>query len=54
MMSYLCENEAKNLQNGDIYPAQIPDLVLNGISREQFGTLRSMTAYFPLLHALSF
>ena len=23
--SYLSENEAKNLQNGDVHPAQIPD-----------------------------
>ena len=25
MMSYLCENEAENLQNGDVNLAQIPD-----------------------------
>ena len=25
MTSYLNENEAKNLQNGDVHPAQIPD-----------------------------
>ena len=25
MTSYLSENEAENLQNGDVYPAQIPD-----------------------------
>ena len=25
MTSYLSENEAKNLQNGDVYLAQIPD-----------------------------
>ena len=25
MMSYLCENEVENLQNGDVYVAQIPD-----------------------------
>ena len=26
MTSYLSENEAKNLQNGDVHPAQIADL----------------------------
>ena len=25
MMSYLCENEAENLQNGGVSVAQIPD-----------------------------
>ena len=25
MMSYLCENETDNLQNGDVYVAQITD-----------------------------
>ena len=25
MTSHLCENEAENLQNGDVHPAQIPD-----------------------------
>ena len=25
MASYLCENEAENLQNGDVHLAQIPD-----------------------------
>ena len=25
MTSYLCENEAENLQNGDFHLAQIPD-----------------------------
>ena len=25
VMSYLSENEAKNLQNGDVHVAQIPD-----------------------------
>ena len=26
MTSYLSENEAKNLQNNDVHPAQIPDI----------------------------
>ena len=28
MTSYLCENEAENLQNGDFHLAQIPDFGL--------------------------
>ena len=28
MTSYLSENEAKNLQNGDVHLAQIPDFEL--------------------------
>ena len=28
MMSYLRENEAENLQNGDVHLAQIPDFEL--------------------------
>ena len=41
--SYLSENEAKNLQNGDIHLAQIV-----GISREPFGALRLLMAHFFL------
>ena len=39
MMSYLCEIETENLQNGDIHLARIPD----------FGI-----GFFPIFHALSF
>ena len=45
MTSYLTENEAKNLQNGDVHIAQIPDFEI-GISREPFGALRSVMARF--------
>ena len=47
MTSYLSENKATNLQNGDVHFAQIPDFE-NGISREPFGTLRSVKAH--ILH----
>ena len=44
MTSYLSENEAKNLQNGDVHLAQIPGLV----------ALRSVMvhffAFFTLFH----
>ena len=30
MTSHLSENEAKNLQNGDVYVAQIPDFEMAG------------------------
>ena len=44
--SYLSENEAKNLQNGDVHIAQIP---------ERLGALRSVMArLFCIFHALSF
>ena len=46
MTSYVIENEAKNLQNGDVHLAQVPDLGRNGISREPFGALRSVMAHF--------
>ena len=46
MTSYLSENEAKNLQNGDVHPAQI-SRPCNGISRDPFVALRSvMTCFF--------
>ena len=43
MKSYLNGNEAENLQNGDVHLAKIPDFE---ISREPFGTLRSVMARF--------
>ena len=53
MTSYLIENEAENLQNGDVHLAQIPDFDI-GISREPFGALRSVMArffaFFTLFH----
>ena len=54
MMSYLCENEAENPQNGDVYVAQIPDF-WNGISQEPSDSLRSVMAHvFRIFHTLSF
>ena len=51
--SYLNENEARNLQNGDVHLAQIPVFKM-AISREPFGALRSMMvrcfAFFTLFH----
>ena len=40
-MTYLSGDEAKNLQNGDIYLAQIADFGM-----ELFGALRSVMAHF--------
>ena len=51
MTSYLCENEAENLQNGYVHLTQIPDF-WDGISREPFGALRSVTAHFFLIFTL--
>ena len=50
MTSYLNENEAKNLQNGDAHLAQIPDFKMR--SREPFGALRSVMARFFLFFML--
>ena len=38
MTSYLCENEAENVQNGDVHFAQIHDFRMDfRISREPLG-----------------
>ena len=42
--SYLSENEAKNLQNGDVHLAQIADFEME--YREPFGALSSVMAHF--------
>ena len=52
MTSYLCEIETENLQNGDVHLVPIHD-VLNKISREPFGALRSVMGHF-LLFSRSF
>ena len=49
MTTYLSENEAENLQNGDVHLAHIP-----GISREPFGALWSVMPSFCNFHARSF
>ena len=51
--SYLSENEAENLQNGDVHLAQIPDVGMEYL--EPFGALRSVSdglffALFMLFH----
>ena len=53
MTSYLSENEAKNLQNGDVHIAQIPDFemeYLENIGRIEVGD----GSFFCIFHALSF
>ena len=55
MPSYLRENEAKNLQNGDVHLVQIPDFGMGiGISQETSGALKSvmahLLAFFNLIH----
>ena len=36
MTSYLSENEAKNLQNGDVHIAQIPDFEMEYLENHFF------------------
>ena len=43
--SYLSENEAKNLQNGDVHIAQIPDFEMEYLENH-FGGLRLVMARF--------
>ena len=56
-MSYLIENEAENLQNGDTHLAQIPDFEMEYL-KNSFGELRSVMArffsFFMLFHELNF
>ena len=49
MTLYLSENEAKNLQNGDVHLAKIPDFGM-----VPFGVLRSVGIVFCTFHDLSF
>ena len=54
MTSYLSENEAKNLQNGDVHLAQILTLkwdILRTIWRIE---VRDGSFFFCFFHALSF
>ena len=46
MTSYLSENEAKNLQNGDIYAAQIPDFGMGYLENHLMHFL-SFRIFFP-------
>ena len=45
MTSYLCENEAENLQNGDSHLAQIPDFGMRYLENP-CDALRSVRAHF--------
>ena len=53
MTSYLSENEAKNLQNGDIHLAQIPDFGI-GYLENHWRSEVSDGSFFVHFHALSF
>ena len=44
MTSDLCENEAKNFQNGNVHLAQIHDFWIGWIPQEPFDALRSVRA----------
>ena len=52
MTSYLIGNEAENLQNGDVHPAQIADFEMEYL--EPCGALKSVMtcffAFFTLFH----
>ena len=47
MTSYLSENKAKNLQNGDVHPAQIADFGIGYLENH-------LTHFFFIFHALPF
>ena len=51
MASYLSENEAENLQNGDVHLPKISDFEMQ-LSREPFGALRSVMARFSAFFTL--
>ena len=53
MTSYLSENGAENLQNGDVHLAQIPEFGRN-ISRTIWRVEVSESSLFCIFHALSF
>ena len=52
MTSYLIENEAENLQNGDVHLAQIPDLY--NISRNIWRIEVGDGSFFCIFRALAF
>ena len=54
LTSYLSENEAKNLQNGDVHIAQIPDYLKWNISKTIGRIEVSDGSFFLIFHALSF
>ena len=53
MTSYLNENEARNLQNGDVHLAQIPDFKMRYL-KNHLAIEVSDGSLFCIFHALSF
>ena len=51
--SYLSENEAKNLQNGDVHIAQIPDFGIEYLENHLAIEVGD-SSFFCIFHALSF
>ena len=52
-MSYLIENEAENLQNGDVHLAQIPDFEMEYLENH-LAHWGQWWLIFSIFHALSF
>ena len=53
MASYLCENEAENLQNGDFHLARIPDFGMRYL-QNHWRIEVSEVSFFCIFRALSF
>ena len=53
LTSHLSENEAENLQNGDVHLAQIPDFEMEYL-RTIWCTEVGDGSFFSIFHALSF
>ena len=52
--SYLSENEAENLQNGDVHLAQIPDFEVEYLENLWRIEVGDGSSFFCIFHALSF
>ena len=52
--SYLSENETENLQNGDVYLAQIPDFEMEYLENHLAIEAGDGWGFFCICHALSF
>ena len=53
MMSYLSENEAENLQNGDVHLAQIPEFEMGYLENHLMHWVQRWLV-FCIFHAFSF
>ena len=53
MTSYLSQNEARNLQNGDIHIAQIPDFEMEYLENHLVHWCQWWFVFFCIIHALS-